>query len=125
VNTSPTGQRPDLAVPPRRSPDDPCPRLLVADHALILCTPDPPFDAVEELEELGEVAYAIYRLCVEQAQGSAPLVAMEIAARLSYPRAATAIHLSRLAYRGLVQITDPHAATTPDHLQEVLDALRA
>lgn len=80
---------------------------------------------MEELAELGEVAYAIYRLCVEQAQGSAPLVAMEIAARLSYPRAATAIHLSRLAHRGLVQITNPHAATTPHHLQEVLDALRS
>lgn len=119
---APTDPRHGPAVPPFRSPDDPCPRLLVADHALVLCTPSP---SPEALDGLDDVAHAIYRLCAEQARGSAPLVAMEIAARLSYPRAATTTQLGRLVHLGLVQLTNPHAATAPHHLQEVLDALRA
>ena len=118
---APTDPRRGPAVPPFRSPDDPCPRLLVADHALVLCAPSP---SPEALAGLDDVAHAIYRLCAEQARGSAPLVVMEIAARLSYPRAATTTHLGRLAHLSLVQLTNPHAATTPHHLQEVLDALR-
>lgn len=110
------------AVPPRRPPEDPCPRLLVADHALVLCLPHPSTGVVRGLDD---VAHAIYRLCAEQESEAAPLTAMEIAARLSCPRATTATHLSHLAYLGLVQLSSPHPSRAPYVLQEVLDALRA
>lgn len=110
-----------VQVQPLRPPEDPCPRILVLDHSVVECADR---ECTEAAAHLGDPAQAIHRLCQAMQPGSAPMTALEIAARLGYPRAFTITMLSLLAQEGLVQVSETRASVHMDQIREVIHALR-
>lgn len=112
-----TGRR-YAPLAPHRPPADPCPRLQVLDHTLVQPAAVP--GQAQVARELDDAAHALYRLCADQPR---PMAAMEIAARLSQPRGATALMIAHLAQQGLVRLSPPRPAAVVECLEEVLRGL--